>query len=130
MSIKTLLTRILNWIGLVDDYIVERGSDGLWTYRKWDSGIAECWGYISATSTSLSTSYGSLYYGSQKTQAFPSGLFVDFPKFINVQAYDNGNGTQASVSTWTKDDASWYPYGLYNTTINVGYTVEAKGRWK
>lgn len=26
------------------DYIVEEGTNGIWTYRKWDSGIAECWG--------------------------------------------------------------------------------------
>lgn len=26
------------------DYIVEQGTSGIWTYRKWASGIAECWG--------------------------------------------------------------------------------------
>ena len=26
------------------DYIVEQGISGRWTYRKWNSGIAECWG--------------------------------------------------------------------------------------
>ncbi len=26
------------------DYIVEQGTSGIWTYRKWNSGIAECWG--------------------------------------------------------------------------------------
>ena len=25
------------------DYIVEQGTSGIWTYRKWNSGIAECW---------------------------------------------------------------------------------------
>lgn len=34
------------------DYIVEQGTDGIWTYRKWNSGIAECWGY---TEQALST---------------------------------------------------------------------------
>lgn len=27
----------------IKDYIVEQGTSGDWTYRKWDSGIAECW---------------------------------------------------------------------------------------
>ena len=27
-----------------NDYIVEQGTSGIWTYRKWASGIAECWG--------------------------------------------------------------------------------------
>ena len=32
------------------DYVVEQGTDGIWTYRKWASGIAECW-YIRSTLT-------------------------------------------------------------------------------
>ena len=30
--------------GIENDFIVEQGSSGIWTYRKWNSGIAECWG--------------------------------------------------------------------------------------
>ena len=26
------------------DYIVEQGISGSWAYRKWNSGVAECWG--------------------------------------------------------------------------------------
>ncbi len=26
------------------DYIIEQGTEGIWTYRKWASGMAECWG--------------------------------------------------------------------------------------
>lgn len=25
------------------DYVVEQGESGIWTYRKWNSGVAECW---------------------------------------------------------------------------------------
>lgn len=28
----------------IDDYIVEQGTKGIWTYRKWNSGIGEYWG--------------------------------------------------------------------------------------
>ena len=31
----------------IADYIVEQGTSGIWTYRKWASGIAECWGTYS-----------------------------------------------------------------------------------
>lgn len=33
------------------DWIVEQGTDGIWTYRKWASGIVECWGkeYVTCT---------------------------------------------------------------------------------
>ena len=33
------------------DYIIEQGTSGAWTYRKWNSGIAECWGHFGTTST-------------------------------------------------------------------------------
>lgn len=37
------------------DYIVEQGTSGIWTYRKWNSGIAECWGrYTSEENTTFS----------------------------------------------------------------------------
>jgi hypothetical protein len=31
------------------DYIVSYGVDGIWTYQKWKSGIAKCWGTLSVT---------------------------------------------------------------------------------
>lgn len=29
------------------DYIIESGTKGIWTYQKWKSGIAKCWGNYS-----------------------------------------------------------------------------------
>ena len=29
---------------LKTDYIIAQGVQGIWTYRRWASGIAECWG--------------------------------------------------------------------------------------
>ena len=31
------------------DYVVSSGIDGIWTYQKWKSGIAKCWGTLSLT---------------------------------------------------------------------------------
>lgn len=33
------------------DYIVEQGTSGGWLYRKWASGVAECWAKITQTVT-------------------------------------------------------------------------------
>lgn len=27
----------------IKDYVVQQGTSGIWTYRKWNSGTAECW---------------------------------------------------------------------------------------
>ena len=39
IDVKKTLAKLLNC-----DYVIEEGSSGIWTYRKWASGIAECWG--------------------------------------------------------------------------------------
>lgn len=44
------------------DTVVEQGEKNGWTYRKWDSGIAECW-KILTHNTAIKTAWGSLYYG-------------------------------------------------------------------
>lgn len=41
-DLKAILDKILP-IDQVD-YVVEQGTSGIWTYRKWSSGFAECWG--------------------------------------------------------------------------------------
>ena len=33
------------------DYIIEQGISGVWTYRKWASGIAECWCKMASVET-------------------------------------------------------------------------------
>lgn len=37
------------------DIVVAQGKSGIWTYRKWESGIAECWGSIGMTAPSAYT---------------------------------------------------------------------------
>ena len=47
--IKTLLSKVLN-----TPLVIEQGTSGIWTYRKWSDGTAECWG-----SKDISGSYSS-----------------------------------------------------------------------
>ena len=48
--------------GVVIDYIVEQGTKSGWTYRKWNSGKAECW-KILEFKTTINTAFGALYCG-------------------------------------------------------------------
>ena len=43
------------------DYVVEQGKSGIWTYRKWASGIAECWGEYTNPEALYDIQWGSLY---------------------------------------------------------------------
>jgi hypothetical protein len=44
----------------VADFIIEQGVSGIWKYRKWHSGIAECWGETETTGA-FSTKWGNLF---------------------------------------------------------------------
>lgn len=55
------------------DFVIQQGTSGIWTYRKWKSGIAECWGRKSV-STAIANTWGNLY-----TSGSLSALNVSFP---------------------------------------------------
>lgn len=60
---------------IVKDYIIENGSDGIWRYRKWNSGRIECWGEKSWENVACTTSLAGGYRSADQTVALPSGLF-------------------------------------------------------
>ena len=116
------------------DYIVEEGTEGIWTYRKWDSGIAECWTKQSYTTLKAPTAWGNLYYGTvASTLTFPSGLFTAAPE---IQL----NLTSASGRFWVShvNDMTASNVGtIYNlapqqyTGNNAGtLSIYAIGAWK
>ena len=45
------------------DYIESHGTTGVWTWRKWASGIAEMWAVFGAESLAIDEAWGSLYFG-------------------------------------------------------------------
>lgn len=74
--------------GTAVDLIVEQGTSGIWTYRKWSSGISECWGSVTTT-TALTTWVSPISYGSTYSarQTFPTGLFTAVPKeFVSLSS--------------------------------------------
>ena len=59
---------------IYDDYVIEQGESGAWTYRKWSTGVAECWGTLNGTLSPYTTINGfSAYEGSV---SFPTNLFT------------------------------------------------------
>ena len=49
--------------GEVADYIESQGTTGVWTWRKWASGIAEMWAVFGADTLAIDEAWGSLYFG-------------------------------------------------------------------
>ena len=114
------------------DYVVETGTSDIWTYRKWDSGAAECWGTIAPTSISITGTWGSIYI---KDDAIPRVYypfeFIDVP-VVSMSLY-NTTGNCWSY-TGTQGSALMSPaFGLARGTsgsVTTGAQITAIGRWK
>lgn len=132
MSIKEAITRILSAIKSLQDrdYIVDQGTDGIWTYRKWNSGIAECWGYTATASIACTSQWGNGYYSALQTVNFPYMLFNASPRSVQLQIWDNGGGYYATLKGWNKDNAQYYIFSPKSETRNCDTNFYVAGRWK
>lgn len=70
-DLKAVLNEVLPSEPVEADYVVEQGTSGIWAYRKWNSGIAECWGRTSisgsTTNVSLPFTFADTNYEAQVT---------------------------------------------------------------
>ena len=108
------------------DYVVEQGTSGIWTYRKWASGIVEFWGIYSVTmSKATGDSYeiiGNMMYpfALKKVDnvqvSNEGGYLVNFK--LNFVADDYCN-----FLCWTHNDV-----GVYGVPQNLHISIT--GRWK
>ena len=114
------------------DVVVEQGTSGIWTYRKWNSGIAECWGYKSINTTFVS--WGSLYYIQAVADNYPTGLFTTVTNVQGQLTLANAD-TISSIVGGTSDTTKppsitgVRPTNATSTYAGVAYW-NAKGTWK
>lgn len=112
-----------------EDYVVEEGASGDWTYRKWNSGVAECWRTIADNrpSTAFSAT-GSVYYRNVTGISFPSGLFTARPKVV-VNA-DFGNVGSASATGVSSTGFTITELSAVSTARAVTLDIYAVGTWR
>lgn len=121
---------------ILNDFVIETDTVGIWTYEKWASGKAVCWGVTESETFNMITSYGNVYYSSASngdkmgTAAFPSELFVAPPTSINVQNYATQGLIGCHICGVTKDGFEFFVSNPGQLTLELRFTVEAKGRWK
>jgi hypothetical protein len=86
----------------MNDFVIEQGKMSGWNFRRWNSGIAECWFITEPTNLSISTAWGGLY---TQDNAFPGYLypfeFASLP-VVSVQPY----ATDGNFWCFTGSDAS------------------------
>ena len=117
----------------VVDFVIEEGTSGIWTYRKWSSGVAECWCKHTQT-LDISTSWAVGWYTtgtSGFTLALPTSLFKDTPHFDITFTGSHG----AIVWAHTQGSAVNTPniMGVRPTSVTgveLCTNIYALGRWK
>lgn len=113
----------------VSDFIVEQGTSGIWTYRKWNGGVAECFGRMSVDAE-VNIPWGSLYIARINEVAFPI-TFSATPICVyggtggtTLMIANNGNATPTS----TQPIVLIRPSVTEKTTYLIQFV--AYGRWK
>ena len=117
------------------DYITEEGTDGIWTYRKWNSGIAECWGTSNQTNVAATTKWpnASMYYGILTNVSFPSGLFTSTATSCHLFGRITGGNGWLTQNTNMSSSTVGQVYVITPASItltNVNINIYATGRWK
>lgn len=113
---------------LADHCVVETGTSGIWFYRKWSDGTAECWGgkYYTVSLNTVATYY---HRGAISNVSFPSGLFTEAPL---TQATATNNTYWITLQGVSKTAISTiHVYDVVNgTNVSVYASLYARGKWK
>lgn len=108
------------------DYIVEQGTKDIWTYRKWASGVAECWGRKSSITT---VEWDAMCSRVDVPLPFK---FVDTP-MINCSGHQQQtNSSYVAMAIATSDTASGYIKCQHEPSeeYTCWFNFDIKGRWK
>ena len=109
--------------------IEEEGTSGIWYYRKWSSGIAECWLLESKTITGSQASIiGNAYYISTNLTDFPD-IFSEPPRGYGSGRLGSGIGWLTCVPR-EKRSITLFIIGNANSTEAHVDSVMLTGRWK
>jgi hypothetical protein len=110
--------------------VVESGTSGMWTYRKWSDGTAECWADWESASYNPDGQTAGWYRRILSNSNFPLNLFIETPKaFFNLTYWGNGYywGTIRSI---TKDAYQLTTYRNDNSASTARGSLYAIGKWR
>lgn len=122
--------------------IVAQGTAGIWTYRTWSDGTAECWGKkdVSVTFPSAANWGGLFTTGaiSGSNVNFPYGLFAEIPVVNASLLIRSAGGILMAPGGAGSNIASMDQTGVYEiargsyVSGTQYYTInyDVKGRWK
>ncbi len=119
-------------VGAMADYIVERGTVGIWTYEKWASGEVKCYGVTKPADIALTVKWGGGVRYANLEESLPEGLFIGDPYYANVDTRSGGGILTCSVKPFKSGSVCWYvaEHGGTTATLNMIFMIALIGRWK
>jgi hypothetical protein len=119
----------------LNDFVVEEGFSGIWDYRLWNSGRAECWG-SKAITVNVSSQWGGLYTsGALAADKFP--FTFKYPPYLIANLAPQYAGGILMVSGGSGSPLTTNSTGSYEiargTALNngtYGIYYYAFGLWK
>ena len=91
-------------------YVVEQGANNFWTWRKWSDGTAELWAVSEIDRISISSAWGSLYYGT----------WMDLAQNVAARKYPFAFVAAPSVTaTYSGGDKDAWLISAFNSSDNL-----------
>lgn len=125
-----------DWKCVRGDFVVEQGEKDGWTYRKWNSGAAECFKMLTVNMT-ISNKWGNLYLSSSGVarQNYPFGFVSKPVENVTVQGNapvwlctaSSGNGVNGAYASAMYHLCS---PGEYTSSIECYLSYSINGKWK
>ena len=127
------------------DYIVSNGVDGIWTYQKWFSGAAKCWGVFPLTTSITKRIEGiesdkddvkiqlELFHNdtAMSNIKYPFS-FIEVPSETATLQGANKLAWLANKDNNTKDQSASYAVVSLGTSneIKLGISIQVEGFWR
>lgn len=108
--------------------VVEQGTSGVWTYRKYADGTAECWGINDIGTFAPSANSAGIYYRILDVN-FPTDLFIEPPAAF-VDIYWDTGVSWASSRAVSETKLQYVACKLNSTSYSAVVRYCAKGKWK
>ena len=116
------------------DYVVETGISGIWTYRKWKSGMAECWGHTNLTTAMQNPLEGGSYSGNNYmgSVSYPFSFKNSAPfETVSVQSTSNLVWIAGRTKNTTSKTGTYVlvsPYSCASATYTI--MIHVSGYWR
>lgn len=113
----------------IKDYVVEQGTGVDWKYRLWNSGIAECFGYLSVGTPQMEA-VGNVYRGADLVY-LPSTIFNVAPTTV-CATVGSPSSSVIGISGKARDE-KWLEVYVWKATsgaVDVYASFHVIGTWK